>query len=104
HGRRRAMNPDATPTPQLFPVVIGAYDEHETLDAEPELAVVAGLFAEFGADVVPWNVPMAERGGDAVDRRLRDWSRPDSASDSVLYWLGHGWSDGFDVADRKSVV
>ncbi|WP_436535217.1 nSTAND1 domain-containing NTPase [Actinoplanes sp. HUAS TT8] len=84
--------------PELFPVVVGAYEDHPALAVEPELATVAALFAEFGAETEPWAVPMDERGGDAVDRRLRDWSRPGEPADSVLYWLGHGWSDGFDVA------
>ena len=83
---------------EIFPIAIGAYDHHEQLDVDVEVQRVVDLLSEFGASENPWPVAMPDRGADAVDARLHAWSRPSRPMDSLLYWIGHGWSDGFDVA------
>ncbi|MGH3772174.1 MAG: hypothetical protein ACRDRW_12390 [Pseudonocardiaceae bacterium] len=78
----------------VFPVAIGSYLNHDLLEVGPAVARMVELFAEFGGrEAPPWDIPMPDRGRDAVDARLRSWSRgPDG--NTVLYWVGHGWSNG----------
>ncbi|MFE4334316.1 hypothetical protein ACFRQM_34365 [Streptomyces sp. NPDC056831] len=40
------------------------------------------------------DVEESDRGADAVEERLRDWSEPQNTGDTILYWTGHGESDG----------
>ncbi|MGW3073472.1 AAA family ATPase [Kitasatospora sp. NPDC001132] len=79
---------------QFFPVAIGRYRDHPPLDTETEVAGIAELLAPFGAETRDWEVEEIDRGLDAVDGRLREWSEPQSAGDTILYWTGHGESDG----------
>jgi len=82
---------------EVFPVAIGRYREHAPLEVEVEVARVVDLFHDFGGHPVPWEVPMAERDGDAVAARLDRWSGA-PARFTVLYWVGHGWSDGLHAS------
>jgi WD40 repeat protein len=75
----------------VFPVAIGDYRHHPPLDVDTEVARVVKLFVEFGGYEVPWAIT-TERGGDAVVERLQSWSNT-SHGNTVLYWVGHGWSD-----------
>ena len=77
----------------VFPVAIGNYLNHDSLEVDPEVTRIVELFTEFGGrEAPPWDIPMRHRGGDEVAERLRSW--PDASSDNtVLYWVGHGWSD-----------
>ena len=71
------------------------------------------LLAPFGGIHRAWAHPPRDRGADAVQKRLNDWTSlptdmssdaiaDDAADDSpdgapgpsVLYWVGHGWSNG----------
>ncbi|MFI5677608.1 hypothetical protein [Streptomyces cellulosae] len=80
---------------QFFPIDIGAYQHHPPLPTGPEVDGVAALLTPFGAHTDPWDTPLHERGGDAVEERLRHWSTlPGVGGDTVLYWVGHGSSDG----------
>ena len=83
---------------EVFPIGIGTYDNHRALDVAPEIARVTELLSECGAKEVPWMAPETERGADAVNARLQSWARPDVPRGSLLYWVGHGWSDGDAVA------
>jgi hypothetical protein len=101
---------------EVFPVAIGHYTDPglADLDAEARAGRLVDLLAPFGGWHRPWAHPARQRGADAVQRRLRDWSRPQaraagtgqrvgpavsaSAGSSVLYWVGHGWSDGSQAA------
>ncbi len=84
---------------QVFPVAIGRYADRrfEPLETGSEAAKVVELLAEFGGYEVPWATPLEQRGGDAVTERLRVWSTPEEEHDTVLYWVGHGWSNRLDA-------
>lgn len=75
----------------FFPVAIGSYDHFENLDVEREVDSVANNFAPFGIRDIDWASPLSDRGADWVAERLREWSI--SPGPSILYWVGHGWSD-----------
>ncbi|MEU6304037.1 hypothetical protein [Streptomyces chartreusis] len=79
---------------QFFPVDIGRYDNHPSLPTEPEVEAVAALLTPFGAETDTWHAPQENRGPDAVHDRLASWSSGRTGCDSVLYWVGHGASDG----------
>ena len=86
-------DPVETDPVELFPVAIGVYDNHPHLDVDREVTRLAEVVADLGAQVVrPWDTPMADRGSDAVTARLLDWAAH-SGGPTVLYWLGHGWSN-----------
>jgi WD40 repeat protein/transcriptional regulator with XRE-family HTH domain len=113
-GRRSGTDAPAAqvgPVVEVFPVAIGDYADPglPDLDAETRGARLVDLLAPFGGQYRPWPHPARERGADAVQRRLRHWSQPQAqsapddqpggpvarlAQGSVLYWAGHGWSDG----------
>ncbi len=117
-GRRVSARGDAQmrPTVDVFPVAIGYYADADLADLDVDAPVgrLVDLLAPFGARRRPWGHPARDRGADAVQRRLREWLGPqppvggageldDSAADpptgcSVLYWAGHGWSDGTRTA------
>lgn len=74
-------------------MAIGAYDHHDSLDVEPEVTRVADLLAEFGGEITtPWDIPMPQRGSDAVGARLGSWSHS-AGGHTVVHWVGHGGSD-----------
>ncbi|MDN0195513.1 AAA family ATPase [Streptomyces sp. S.PNR 29] len=79
---------------EFFPVAIGRYHHHKSLDTESEARAIAELLAPFGAEVVPWDTDDLARGADAVEARLREWSHPAAPCNSFFYWAGHGESDG----------
>src|SRR5712664_3536856 len=83
---------------EIFPIAIGQYDNHEPLDVETHVAQVVNLLADFGAYEVPWLAAGPDRGADAVNARLRAWARPSTPRNSILYWVGHGWSRGRKVS------
>jgi WD40 repeat protein/transcriptional regulator with XRE-family HTH domain len=89
---------------QLFPVVIGHYSDPAwpELDLEAEAGRLQDLLAGFGAAQHKWGAPVKQRGAGAVERRLRDWAesagRPDTPPSTLLYWAGHGSSDGTRAA------
>lgn len=105
----------------VFPVAIGYYvsPDLDDLDVEAQVGRLVDLLAPFGGVHRAWAHPVRDRGADAVQQRLNDWSSAsaDVASDglaghaavgvptsvpgaSVLYWVGHGWSDG----DRSALA
>jgi DNA-binding SARP family transcriptional activator len=117
-GRRVSAQGDAQmrPAVDVFPVAIGYYADADLADLDVEAPVgrLIDLLAPFGGRHRPWRHPARDRGADAVQRRLREWpgSQPPvggageldgSAADpptgcSMLYWAGHGWSDGTRTA------
>ncbi|MFH0176944.1 hypothetical protein [Streptomyces cacaoi] len=80
---------------QFFPIDIGHYDNHPPLPTGPEVDAVAALLTPFGAETDAWRAPQEGRGPDAVHDRLAAWSADRTGCDTVLYWVGHGASDGF---------
>ncbi|RPF38069.1 hypothetical protein [Streptomyces sp. TLI_185] len=79
---------------QFFPVDIGHYDNHPALPTEPEVEAVAALLTPFGAETDAWHTSQEGRGPDVVHDRLAAWSANRTRCDTVLYWIGHGASDG----------
>ena len=104
------------PVVDVFPVAIGYYTDADLadLDVEEQAGRLVDVLAPFGGQHRPWRHPARDRGADAVQRRLQEWSGPPtpaadtdapdgpgvnpSAGSSVLYWAGHGWSDGTRTA------
>jgi DNA-binding SARP family transcriptional activator len=96
------------PVVDVFPVAIGYYADGGMADLEVEAPAgrLVDLLAPFGGRHRPWGHPTRDRGADAVQDRLREWATPQrsviSADElveaSVLYWAGHGWSDGTRTA------
>jgi DNA-binding SARP family transcriptional activator len=104
------------PVVDVFPVAIGYYADADLTDLDVETPVgrLVDLLAPFGGRHRPWGHPARDRGADAVQRRLREWPGSRSpaadpgelagsamdalAGSSVLYWAGHGWSDGTRTA------
>ncbi|WP_410659519.1 hypothetical protein [Amycolatopsis sp. lyj-112] len=83
---------------EIFPVALGQYSDPglPSLDSvEAEVTTLAGLLADFGGVVTDWPVPMGDRGSDAVESRLADWSSSDHPF-SVLYWVGHASANRAD--------
>lgn len=99
-----------SPVVHVFPVAIGHYTDPNVadLDVDSQVGRLLDLLAPFGARHHRWAAPAMERGADATQRRLLAWSRhdvhspgnndPDGPTDTALYWVGHGWSDGANVA------
>jgi hypothetical protein len=99
----------------VFPVAIGYYSspDLEDLDVDTQVGRLVDLLAPFGGVHRVWAHPPRDRGADAVQERLNSWTSlpadvnsdaiaDDAADDSadgapgpsVLYWVGHGWSNG----------
>jgi DNA-binding XRE family transcriptional regulator len=101
-GLRCAQGPQ--PAVDVFSVTIGHYADADLVDLEAEAWAgrLADLLAPFGSRYRPWRHPVRDRGADAVQQRLREWFGPQApaadagaaAGSSVLYWAGHGWSEG----------
>ena len=105
------------PVVDVFPVTIGHYADAglPDLDVESQAGRLVELLAPFGGEHRPWRHPVRDRGADAAQHRLREWSGPQAAAvagtdepdgfvvnpvagSSVLYWAGRGWSDGTHAA------
>jgi WD40 repeat protein len=85
---------------ELFPIAIGRYrdDGFEDLDVEEQVGRLVDILAPFGGRLNRWACPSGHRDGTAVEVRLREFERLDPDSDTVLYWVGHGWSDDVTAA------
>ncbi|MFI0964910.1 hypothetical protein ACH4S8_26460 [Streptomyces sp. NPDC021080] len=83
---------------QFFPIDIGVYLHHPELETDPEIKGIEALLKPFGAQTEPWPVSPENRGIAAVTARLTTWSVPQDIGDTVLYWVGHGASDGGPTA------
>ncbi|MEU4655868.1 hypothetical protein AB0G32_18305 [Streptomyces sp. NPDC023723] len=79
---------------QFFPIGIGVYLHHPGLETDPEIEGIEALLKPFGSQTEPWPVSPEDRGVEAVTTRLTTWSAPRDIGDTVLYWVGHGFSDG----------
>jgi hypothetical protein len=104
------------PVVDIFPIAIGHYADPgiQDLDVEPQVGRLVDMLAPFGGRHRAWAHPLGERGADAVQHRLHEWPLPltvaarrdpltdsafnPTAGSSVLYWVGHGWSDGTRAA------
>ncbi|MBF6079485.1 hypothetical protein [Nocardia beijingensis] len=114
-----------TDSVELFPIAIGEYDsaEWDRIDGiDANLAMFLDAFDGFVCHVVEWrrtappccgkspadrqyscsSCPERKsdhyRGHDDINARLREWSEGDPAARSILYWVGHGWSDDDQAA------
>ncbi|MDX2849222.1 WD40 repeat domain-containing protein [Streptomyces sp. PA03-3a] len=87
--------PPASPPPlEFFPIDIGDYRHHPPLPTAEEVEAVAAELAPFAPRYQPWQVAGSERTADAVQQRLSEWAHPSSTGNTILYWAGHGESDG----------
>lgn len=83
------------PGPELFPVEIGLYlrPELPDLQVEAEVGRVLELLADFEPAYHRWPGRSDQRDATAVQQRLLTWAQPAQPGNSLLYWVGHGWSD-----------
>ncbi|GGZ35127.1 WD40 repeat domain-containing protein [Streptomyces poonensis] len=92
----------ATPAIEVFSMSIGHFDDPALPDlpVDSQVGRVVELLAPFGGRHIPWAAPALERNASAVQHRLDQWvgSGARSIDGSVLYWVGHGWSDGHRAA------
>jgi hypothetical protein len=81
---------------------IGYYRNFPRLDVEAQVGHLLDFLAPFGARHRQWAVPALERGPGAVKRRLLKWTEAGgiagASGNTVLYRVGHGWSDGIRAA------
>jgi hypothetical protein len=87
---------------EVFPVAIGHYRNFPDLDVAAQVGRLLDLLAPFGGRHHQWAAPALERGASVVELRLLEWAESGDTADappgSVLYWVGHGWSDGAQAA------
>jgi len=93
-----ASGDDEAVAMSIVPIAFPWYEHHPHLDVEPHVRALIELFSEFGGYETTWDVRPEERGSDALDSHLRKWGRGASKQNCIIYWVGHGWSDGFDVS------
>ena len=78
-------------------VGIGKYDDPEVYPELPvakEIRRMRRILEPLGLQNYPeWRAPMPRRHGQAVRDRLQHWAQT-PADVAVLYWVGHGWSNG----------
>jgi WD40 repeat protein len=103
------------PVVEVFPAGIGHYTDADLpdLDVETQTGRLIELLAAYGGRPRPWKSPALQRGPAAVQDRLLEFANPISPGDAedlvggrgasagdgaVLYWVGHGWSDGTRAA------
>lgn len=79
-------------------VPLGKYLCQETVAADEEADAIAAVLKSFGGALVPWDVKPEERHLGRVHTRLTTWAAPDELRNSLLLWVGHGWSNGRDAA------
>ena len=81
-------------------VAIGEYqhsEDHPNLPADEEAVLLIELLRELGGEPDPWQ-PAGESGNRTeVQARLDHWARIERARSSMLFWVGHGSSDGNDA-------
>jgi hypothetical protein len=82
-------------------VAIGHFNDPglSGLDVDAQVGRLVDLLAPFRGRERRWAVPARERGAGAAEQRLLEWAAPNpETAGSVLYWVGHGWSDGTHAA------
>ncbi|MGW2126569.1 AAA family ATPase [Streptomyces sp. NPDC001758] len=89
---------------EIVSVPLSHYDHHPLLcgnstdgsdGVDGEASAVAAVLEEFGGKRVPWDVAPLNRDRVAVMRRLARWAAPDRPRNTVLHWVGHGWSNDY---------
>jgi hypothetical protein len=85
----------------VVPIGIGAYQDpgfEELSGVDAQIEQVCRLLAGFGGRHIAWTQPMEQRGLDAVHGRLRQWAETNPDHNTLLYWIGHGWSNTLRAA------
>jgi WD40 repeat protein len=88
----------------LFPVAIGKYEapEFDELNVDREIGRLIELLAIVGAKPSSWTTRNDTQDATQIERRLNLWASGDDqvgiARGSILYWVGHGWSDGAEAS------
>ncbi len=81
----------------VLPLVVSRYLNHPPLpEAEGEASAIANLFAEYSDGVPVWWTSSEPRTESSIKLQLASWAEIGNKS-SILIWLGHGTSDGFDA-------
>ncbi|MEU8604730.1 AAA family ATPase [Streptomyces parvulus] len=89
---------------EIVSIPLGHYDHHPLLcgsstdgsdGVDGEASAVAAALEEFGGQRVPWDVAPLNRDRVAVTQRLARWAAPDRPRNTVLHWVGHGWSNDY---------
>ncbi|WP_433788572.1 hypothetical protein [Actinoplanes sp. CA-252034] len=73
---------------------------YRSLDPVPcdlDAAAVLGRLGPVGGRPVGWSVDAAAREIGEVVKRLEQWADPEPPRSSVLFWAGHGFSNGRDT-------
>ncbi|MFF4629679.1 NACHT and WD repeat domain-containing protein [Streptomyces griseorubiginosus] len=87
---------------EVVSIALAHYIHHPSLSgsrpdgsdgADGEAARVATALSAFGGFPVVWEVPPAQRDWTAVQGRLELWAAPDQPRNTILHWVGHGWSN-----------
>ena len=81
-------------------VAIGEYqhsEDHPNLPADEEAVLLIELLRELGGEPDPWQPAGESRNRTEVDAWLDHWARIERARSSMLFWVGHGSSDGNDA-------
>ncbi|MGX1812237.1 NACHT and WD repeat domain-containing protein, partial [Nocardia sp. NPDC055321] len=83
---------------ELFPVAIGTYTDTDiaNLTVDDEISEIVEALAKFDVHCVEWDTTHG-RGHQAVIDRINRWAKS-ALPQTILYWVGHGWSDGRDTA------
>lgn len=86
---------------QLFVMDFGRFkksDVYPDLPVGAEVDRMSTILSRLGASRgASWATPMEERSSEAVVDRLSTWAESPTSL-TVLYWLGHGWSNGKKTA------
>ncbi|MFF3959698.1 AAA family ATPase [Streptomyces sp. NPDC001890] len=82
----------------VYTVPLGEYLSEEKVAADEEACAIGAILEPLGGALVPWEVKPKERDLGRVFTRLRGWSTPVELRNSLLLWVGHGWSNGRKAA------
>lgn len=99
-GERAGDVGEAPRSVMLYAVPIGTYEDPEygDLSADDEAECVSSILDTIGVIADRWPVSGADRTMTAANRRVRSWSTSARRRiGSILYWVGHGYSNGDDA-------
>ncbi|MEV6905853.1 hypothetical protein [Amycolatopsis sp. NPDC051071] len=83
---------------EVIPIAIGEYRHHAGLAGiDEQVARIVTAFGRLGGVERAWDAPQAERTTSAVQARLNEWVDAEAPRSSILFWTGHGESNGDDA-------
>jgi WD40 repeat protein len=90
----RPGGPDPRYLFDVVPVALPQYRTRATVPCEVDAAAVCRRLTTVGGRTVPWTLPSEDRTVGAIVTRLSEWAKPATSRSSVLFWAGHGFSNG----------